>query len=744
MSLISAGSRGKSGGKAGLLCLALWALIAGCAPHADIMPDTGKEIVIQDIRVAEGEKDVSIIITASQPLSYLVLPGQLGLDIILENISFESFSEEIPVENDLIQSIKCEWKKDTSSARISLGLKKAARHEVLNEEKGLVIKYQKPDASPSKDKEGEDEKEETEEKVAHKEAQTIEKEAWVKRVDFETQKGGRSRVIIETSAEAPYELKRLDKRLVLILFRTRILKCQERPLITTRFKSAVDRISPAQDRDQKDTVLVTVELREAVPYRIEHKGNLYVLHFDPSNIPPRPLAAAHLPDWERIMEESATELLGKKEKKEKLSEEKPATGYGKVYTGHKISLEFQDADIHNVFRILTDVAGKNFVIGDDVKGRVTLKLVDVPWDQVMDLVLQMNKLGTQTDGNVIRIARLEALQQEQDAIAAKMASEEKAEPLITRYIAINYAKAEEIKARLDEVKSERGIVTVDERTNMIIINDITSAVQRAEDVVKRLDIATRQVVIEARIVEASSDFARKIGVEWGGSWGNNSTILGGSVSAGNVTIPGDSFLVNLPPDETTSGIGFTFERLAGSASLTLNAQLMAMEAEGEGKIISTPKIATLDNVTAMIQQGDKIPYPEQTEDGISIAWIDATLSLEVTPHISPDGKIGLLINVKKQRPDWTNTVMGAPAIRTKEAETEVLVSDGETVAIGGIIIGEKLWGIKGVPWISRIPVLGWFFRSTSRKTESSELLIFITPKIIRAEKDHIADANNIL
>jgi type IV pilus assembly protein PilQ len=744
--------------RVGLLGLIVLILLLGCAPRAttkpDIEKDTSVQNIIHNIDVRENDSDVSVVITASQPLPYVALPNPLGMDIIFENTAFESFQEDIPVENELVRSIRCDLNEEARSARIKLNLGVPAKHEVLREGNDLIVKYEKPAVLYSAKEEVEDTEEDTEvvptEQKETKTEQvpetvtTTKKPAWINRVDFETQKEGKSRVVIETSEKVPYEIKRFDKKVVLVLSNTKMLEYQERPLITTRFKSAVDRISPVRMRDKKDTVLVTVELREMVPYRVEQKENIYVLHFDPSIVPPRPLSAARLPAWEEILQESATALVKKEpEKKVAPKVEAVVTETGKRYTGQKISLEFQDANIHNVFRILAEVSGQNFVIGEDVKGQVTLKLVNVPWDQVMDLVLQMNTLGLVLEGNIVRIAKLETLQKEKDALAAKVASEQKADPLFTEYIAIKYAKGTDIKDRLDEIKSSRGTVTLDERTNMIIMRDIQKALNEATDIVNLLDIPTPQVLIEARIVEASTSFSRELGIQWGGSWiDTDSRASGGAVSVAGQA--GSNYLVNLPPGGGwTSGIGFGFSRISGLTSLTLNANLLAMESQGRGKIVSTPKIATLDNVKATIQQGDKVPYPKQSEDGISVEYAAATLMLEVTPHISPDKKVSLVINVKKEAPDWQHTVQGAPSITTKEAQTELLVGDGETVAIGGIIIGDRSWSEQGVPWFSKIPILGWLFKSKLDANTKTELLIFITPKIIEGgDKGHATNAGN--
>jgi type IV pilus assembly protein PilQ len=418
--------------------------------------------------------------------------------------------------------------------------------------------------------------------------------------------------------------------------------------------------------------------------------------------------------------------------------EKPTvTETGQAFTGERISLDFQDADIHNIFRILHEVSGKNFVIGDDVKGKVTLKLVNVPWDQVLDLVLKMNKLGTVVEGNIVRIARLSTLEAENKALAAKMQAEQTAEeqePLMTEYIPINYAEAATIQKHLVEIKSPRGKISVDERTNMIIMNDVRAAVGNARDVVKRLDVVTPQVVIEARIVEANTDFSREIGIMWGAQYedGDGFGVGGATTQRWDGGLLGD-YNVILPPAAATSGIGFTFQRL-GSAEFTLNANLLAMQEEGKGRIISTPKILTLDNKEAYIEQGLEIPYQVLEEGSYSLKWAKAVLRLEVTPHITMDRRIAMKIIAKKDAPDRSIVVQGAPAIDKKEAGTELMVNNGDTIVIGGIITREETLSNKGVPGLSKLPLLGWLFKSEAKDTTDKELLIFVTPTIVELQE----------
>jgi type IV pilus assembly protein PilQ len=574
----------------------------------------------------------------------------------------------------------------------------------------------------------------------------VEKPAVVSRIDFEVKKGGKSRVTVETDRKVRYEAQKIsDRKLLLKLFATRIPKFQKRPLITTRFESAVNRVVPIQTKGMGDTAVIALELREATPYRVYQDKNLCIVDLEASSVPPKPMPEAETAAWIQAMKETVNEtqaaVIGTVEKK--TPEKALVTEEGKVYSGRKISLDFQDADIHNIFRILHEVSGKNFVIGDDVKGRVTLKLVNVPWDQVLDLILNMNKLGTVTEGNVVRIATLSSLESEQKALAQRKKADEAAkelDPLFTEYIKLNYADAATIKSHVDEVKSSRGKVTIDQGTNMIIITDVQEALENAKELITTLDeatqeIATRQVMIEARIVEADSSFTRDLGVQWGGDYnsggGRSTTNLWGG-QGGDLSSTSPNFAVNLPPSSVTSGLGFNFGWLAG-ATWNIELRLLAMENQGRGRTISSPKVLTLDNKAATIKQVTKIPYQVIEDNTASIKTEEAGITLSVTPQITRDERIRMVIHAEKGAPDWSNTVAGNPAIDTNTADTELFVNDGQTIVIGGILSTVDTRNEARTLFLHKLPVLGWLFKQQQTVRNKDELLIFITPTIIKLE-----------
>ncbi len=421
-----------------------------------------------------------------------------------------------------------------------------------------------------------------------------------------------------------------------------------------------------------------------------------------------------------------------------------ALGLKRVYTGRKLSLEFRDGDIHDVLRIIAEVSNKNIIAGDDVKGKVTLRMINVPWDQALDIILQANALGKVTVGNVVRIAPAEKLRKEEEERLAALRAKEKLEDLVIKIVPVNYAKAKELETQIKPLLTERGSVLVDARTNSLIIKDVIKNVRDAMELVKSLDLVTPQVLIEARIVEATSDFIRELGVQWGGRFAadaahgnptgiyfpNTIGVTGGNTGpAGEPTTP--NFAVNLPATEAASAggaVSFLFGSIGDTALLDL--RLSAMERKGEGKIISSPRVATIDNREATIKQGMSVPYATVSQAGTQVAWVDATLSLVVTPHITADRRVIMKIKAEKNAPDFTRISAGMPSISKKEAMTEVLVMDGETTVIGGIFTIDKTEARAGVPFFSRIPLIGWLFRYKRNVDTRTELVVFITPRVI--------------
>jgi type IV pilus assembly protein PilQ len=453
----------------------------------------------------------------------------------------------------------------------------------------------------------------------------------------------------------------------------------------------------------------------------------------------------------------------------------PLITFGQVMkpTPSKISFDFMDADIRNVLRVLADISKKNIVIAEDVKGKVTVKLENVSYDEALDVILKNNDLAKVEEENVIRVVTAKKLYEEQDRarkyttefLKEKEAKQKLEEEFVTETLFINYMDAAEVEKILrgDESKdrkvkgllSANGAVSVVKWTNALIIKDTKESIQAILKNIREHDIPPAQVQIEARIVQATSDFARDLGVKWGARY---RTRMGGTPLelTGPKQVIGDSgqtvyqsstdafglrsntvqfpYNVNFPAAPAVIGpgaagaLGIYIGGLADS--LQLDVQLSALEAEGKGKIISNPKVITSDNQTARITQGQQIPYQTVSQSGTQIEFKDAVLSLEVTPHVTKDGNIRLKIKATKDRPIQ---IAGSPVpgIDKKEAVSEVIIRDGDTAVLGGIYEVEDGSNDTGIPGLRRIPLLGWLFRSEGKSQTKRELLIFITPSVLK-------------
>ncbi|WP_345291953.1 type IV pilus secretin PilQ [Kangiella marina] len=428
------------------------------------------------------------------------------------------------------------------------------------------------------------------------------------------------------------------------------------------------------------------------------------------------------------------------------------------YTGERLTLQFQDMDLKAILHTLGDFAGVNIVISDDVQGSMALNLVNVPWDQALDIILKSKGLDKRQDGNVMMIAPADVIAaREQQELEANKQQEELA-PLRTELIQVNYAKAGEVAALLssggggDEptigILSNRGAVSVDARTNTLIVKDVSSKLEDVRRLVTQLDIPVEQVLIEARIVTASDGFTRDLGARFGISDAMNSGEIGVSgtvLDAGRIngSVTGDrtqnsGFNVNLPVSNSAGSLGLSFARLADG--IIVDMELSALEAENRGEVVASPKVITANQKEAFIKAGEEIPYLQGGSSGASnIQFKEAVLELKVTPQITPDGRVFLDLSISQdtrgEEVVFTTAdgqaVGGAPAINTQEIGTQILVNNGETIVLGGIFQHRVTLDETKVPLLGDIPILGWLFRNTSRENAKEELLIFVTPKIIK-------------
>jgi len=410
-----------------------------------------------------------------------------------------------------------------------------------------------------------------------------------------------------------------------------------------------------------------------------------------------------------------------------------------AYVGDKLSLNFQDIDVRSVLQLIADFTNLNLVASDTVQGGITLRLQNVPWDQALDLVLKTKGLDKRKIGNVLLVAPADeiAARERQELESQKQIAE--LAPLRRELLQVNYAKAADIAKLFQSVTSaeakvdERGSITVDERTNNIIAYQTQDRLDELRRIVAQLDIPVRQVMIEARIVEANVDYDKSLGVRWGGSVQNKGNWNASGVNGSSSTIgtPGstgtNSPFVDMGTVNNTSGIGIAFI----TDNVLLDLELTAMEKTGNGEIVSQPKVVTSDKETAKILKGTEIPYQEASSSGAtSVSFKEASLSLEVTPQITPDNRIIMEVKVTKDEPDYLNKVQDVPPIKKNEVNAKVLVNDGETIVIGGVFSNTQSKVVDKVPFLGDVPYLGRLFRRDVVSEKKSELLVFLTPRIM--------------
>ena len=421
---------------------------------------------------------------------------------------------------------------------------------------------------------------------------------------------------------------------------------------------------------------------------------------------------------------------------------------GPKYTGEPISVNLKDVDLKDFFRLIHEISGLNVVLDPNVHGTLTVVLDDVPWDQALDIVLKNNDLARELEGNVLRIATVDTLKHEADGRRAQIESEALAveKVSITRFL--SYAKAKDVIITVKKFLSQRGDVVADDRTNAVIINDIPKVLPTIDRLLTQLDRKTQEVEIEARVVAATRQFARDIGTQLGIGWGNGHSAIGGNQAAGSspttvngltpgyVTVPGTGttgssipLFSNLGSTSPTSGLSF----VNASNNVRIDAVLSMAESRGLLKVLSRPRVVTQNNIQALVKQGVRVPIVTQAQLGgpPTVTYVDAFLRLTVTPQITSENTIFLNVDVENTTPNFGQEVQGNPELITQQATTQVLVTDGGTVVIGGVIQTQNSINITQVPLLGNIPYLGNLFKHTQVQTSNQELIFFITPRIIQ-------------
>lgn len=536
------------------------------------------------------------------------------------------------------------------------------------------------------------------------------------------------------------------RRAELIIDDVKLADQLERKLDVTRFGGALRSISSFRDRKVAGRVHLVVDLAQPATVTLQRKAGVVGWHFAPQvaqsakraprtqNIPPPVIGGFGSGASTPIAQQTVTQVNNRRRK---------------VYRGPTVELDFKEAPIHDLLRLLSDVGKVNIVVPDEVDAKVTVRMKRVPWDQALEVILASKGLWYRQEGNLIRVAQRKALDEEDEAEAARRAAAVQAEAPRPDVITLNYASAEALRTKLSPLLSPKGKIEVDERTNALLVNDVRANREEIRALALQLDTQTPQISIEARIVEARSTFTREIGVQWGGRAtagpdGGNATgllfpssigLAGGAEDdatvRNGVATPSD-FAVNLPA-AVGSGAGGALGISLGSigGNYNINLRLSALEGTGSVRIVSAPKITVLNNTEARISQGVSIPIQVLSAQGTNTVFVPADLALTVKPYVSlRDCAIAMELNVTKNEPDFVNTgARGDPTILRKEARTTLLVADGETSVLGGIYTRNAGLSYSKVPFFGDLPVLGWFFKNRSETDQRTEVLVFITPKI---------------
>jgi type IV pilus assembly protein PilQ len=533
-----------------------------------------------------------------------------------------------------------------------------------------------------------------------------------------------------------------------------------RPLDDASLANVI-RLTPVQKSAAgRSWVLVTIELRQKVPYSVRQEGMNVVIDFNVTS-----LALVAGPE-QAMLPPSAQSPVARQAPLAVETASTPAKGAAKdtgrekkVYTGSRIFLDVQGADIKAVFRLLAEQGNVSIVAGDDVKGTVTLNMKDVPWDEALDTILRVHGLDKARVGNIITVMTLENLTKQQ----ALERSRRDVEPQVTKVIRINYAKAVDLQKNLQEFLNDkegkpRGSVRVDEHSNSLIIQALPDDIRRITPIIEEIDKQTSQILIKANIVETTKDFARSLGIQWGGVFGrhlgDNSLYVTPGGTAGSATAPGSALSGQYTPSTGTTGIsgqgfGVNFPAAAidGTAAASLGLifgtiggnllelQLSALQKDGKLNILSSPSLTTLDNQKAVTENGEEIPVTTVNKDGEpSTAYKPVTLKMDITPHVIDGRTLKMSIMVQKDEIDLSRVDQyGNPYIIKKQTTTSLIVRDGETIVISGLSKQKTSGTDTGIPLFKDIPILGWLFKSEGKSSRMEEVLIFITPNILKPQ-----------
>ncbi|WP_189461569.1 type IV pilus secretin PilQ [Jeongeupia chitinilytica] len=672
----------------------LWALC--CALVATVAFAADNNITNVEVSNLSAEKQV-IKLTfsgpAPTPTSFSVnTPPRIALDFANTGNQFEKSS--IQVNGSALRLINLA--EGNGRTRMVLNLQKPASYQteangntllvtVDGAQGGAVAKQKATQFAPTKAGSGADS---------------------IQNVDFRRGNTGEGKIIVDLSSpNVGIDIRQQGQTLVVEFNKAALPKNLERSMDVADFGTPVQKVDTYTQGNQTKMVIQPKGVWEYSAYQTENRFIVEVRDTSNSN---------------------------------KLANLKPN------YKGEKLSLNFQSVEIRTVLQVIAEFTGLNIITSDTVNGNLTLRLKDVPWDQALDIILQAKGLDQRRSGNVLWIAPRDELaaKEKQELESKKQIAE--LEPTRTEYFSLKYHKADAFEKILKDDKqkilSPRGSAVIDPRTNTLIIQDIPSKLDQIRELIGKIDIAVRQVMIEARIVEATDGFSRNLGVKWSALGVKGDVTGGGALTTKKVTgsdgkeypipaIAGDVSPVNLPARAINGMSAGSIAMLIAGKDGLLGLELSALEADGKGKIVSSPRLVTADQVEAVIEDGQEIPYTETAPNGAtSVSFKKATLSLRVTPQITPDGNV--IMDVKVNKDSRGQDTIAGPAIDTKQVQTKVLVENGGTVVIGGIYVQDTSKDVTKIPLLGDIPGFGYLFRNTETKDQRRELLIFITPKIV--------------
>ncbi|MDG5469943.1 type IV pilus secretin PilQ [Deltaproteobacteria bacterium IMCC39524] len=559
----------------------------------------------------------------------------------------------------------------------------------------------------------------------------------VEAIDFLNEEG---RSVIAVTLSGPVKVSDPVEEGNLIRFElvnTSISRALRRTIDASAFPSAVNSVTPytVADGDHQN-VRIAVDMKGPVAYALEKEGSTVRLVVDDgAYAEPVPAAVSQVEVVAPEATQTAPAAPAEMAQQGSAAVSTPVTADEMAveaarYTGEKITLVFDSANVRSILQLIGDVSDLNILASSDVGGNVTLRLIDVPWDQALDLVLETAGLGKIQQGNVLRIMPKDKLREIEQSVMKEQTIAIEEGVLETKAFLISYASVDDMKGYLTDIKSDRGSIIADSRNKQLIVRDVADILDQMLDMITQIDKPERQVMIEARIVEANTNFSRNLGVKWNFDYDQNVDPTTKSLTVPSAAL-GLGGAVALAPT-VGAGLGSTVAIAALDDQLNIDLRLQALENSGEGKIVSTPRITTLNGEKAVISQGTKIPFSTVSDSGTDVKFENAELKLEVTPEINPDGSILLDINVSNSAVGTVvPTATGdAVSIDEKKAQTKALVRDGQTTVIGGIFIEDERESATGVPILKDIPLLGNLFRSKSKSRDRRELLIFITPRIV--------------